>query len=283
MLPIEPLLFVALVALLCGLLVVLWHDPDWLPLASIAAFFDAAAPKGPAERSAAHRPIATLHYTIDDPLAPDGFNGFLDEPVLTLHGPAFRRDEPPARTLEQAVRALLADVDARHAGQLSVRIEVQRGSLTLGLTVLGAYEFVAQYQDFLQSVHLLREQIESLFQTTASQYHARTGHRARVDSDISIEPPAAHVRSHVQQARHADRAQTSEEFTARPSSRADADVRITVQTAPPLAGALTCLLVLLVAALAALLLAAVGCAWLDVDCTETVRPLWQALLPSSPK
>ncbi len=271
MLPIEPLLFVALVTLFGGLILTLWRELDWsltLPNSSSPKI----QPK-PSNTNDVYQPIARLRYTIDDPLAADQFNAFLDEPVLTLHGPAFRRDEPPARTLEQAVRALLANIDEEHAGQLSVRIDVQRGSLTLGLTVLAAYEFVAQYQEFLQSVHLLRDQIESLFHTTASQYHARTGRRARVDSDVSVEPPAAHVRK----MRHAAAANPNGKFTPHPSSYADADVRITLQTGPPLAGALTCALVLLIAALAALLLGAVGCAWLDVDCTETLRPLWRAL------
>ncbi len=272
MISLEPLLFVALVGLLCGLLAVLWRELDWPLAPPVLSNSEISSSTQLNAGDAPHWPIATLYYTIDDPLAPGDFNRFLDEPVLTLHGPAFRRDEPPARTLEQAVRALLADVDEEYAGQLSVRIDVQRGSLTLGLTVLGAYQFLAQYQDFLTSVHTLRNQIETLFQTTASQYHAHTGHRAHVDSDMSIEPSTFSPSD----ARRPTTANA--EVAPRPTSYADTDVRITVQTAPPLAGALTCGLVLLVAALTALLLATVGCAWSNVDCGELVRPFWSALL-----
>ena len=134
--------------------------------------------------------VATMHLKLDDPLDPQRFEQFLDQPLFSTgdeHISTAKKSS--SQVLESAILSYVREIEEAYSGCLSVDVDLRRGSFTIGLTFLAVYEFVAQYHDFVESITTLQGQIRDLVQDASKWYRAMNGRDIRVYSDISIEPP----------------------------------------------------------------------------------------------
>jgi hypothetical protein len=134
--------------------------------------------------------LAHFHYHLDDPRDPQSFAIFLNEPIFLLEVELeLGRDDTPLQVIEDALVNYGQQVEHVHGNRLLVDVTLRRGSLTIGLTILAAYEFLAQYHDFIESIQLLRRQIGHLLNEVSHWYHSLTGGKLDVQSNITIDAP----------------------------------------------------------------------------------------------
>jgi hypothetical protein len=134
--------------------------------------------------------LAHFHYHLDDPRDPQSFAIFLDEPIFLLEVELeLGCDDTPFQVIEDALVNYVRQVEHVHHHRLTVDLTLGRGSLTIGLTILAVYEFLAQYHDFIESVQLLQRQIAHLLREVTHWYRSLTGGELRIQSDMTIDSP----------------------------------------------------------------------------------------------
>lgn len=214
---------------------------------------EASSAKGRSERM---RPLARLHYVLSDPVDPASLDAFLDHPVLTTQGNQFQRHGTPAQMVEDAVFDFAQDVERACAGRVTCDVAVKRGSLSITLTFFTAYGLIAQYHDFVESITLLRRQMQALLQRTSSWYRATTGRDMQVHADVSIASPTS---------AHPDKGAADEQRTygCAPAALPGNDVRINVHVFSLAQTPMGCLALSIILLISGFLLAGVLCLQLE--------------------
>ena len=135
--------------------------------------------------------LAVLQYELFDADEPAIFTGFLDQPLLVQTGaqPAAGFNTP-GQVIENAVLAYIKQVEERHQGQITTNVRIMRGSLTISLAFLSVYGFLAQYHDFVESLAMLRQQMQGLMHQVNSWYYNENGREICVRSDVQLKSPA---------------------------------------------------------------------------------------------
>ena len=218
--------------------------------------------------------LAAIRYEITDSEEPDTLVAFLDQPLLMRQG-------TPGQVLENAILAYVKQLESACQGQVTTSVSITRGSLTIALSFVSAYGFIAQYHDFVESLTLLRRQIQSLLHQTSGWYLTARGRELQVKSDVQIESPAAALlRSPgaVQRSRQAD--ESAEPLQINNSvTPAHNDIRIHVATSSLPGWLLTALLA--VAMLAQLCIGVTYLAWANTatraECTEQLGHIMEWL------
>jgi hypothetical protein len=161
---------------------------------------------------------------------------------------------------------------------MMVDIRLKRNSLTIALTFLAAYEFLAQYHDFVESIRLIRHQIQGLTQNATRWYEQATGRKLTVQANLIMDAHAPNKRP----ARRARAATYASRFEKAAPSAAHSEVRVNIYGFSFPALLLTCLVILFVFLLGAGLVAALGCsAFADQNgCARLVQEIvsWLARL-----
>jgi hypothetical protein len=180
-------LLVVLIGLILWLLVNVLGVSHSEPATSTRRRRSGRARRANAQRSPPLR-LAHLHYRLDDPRDPQAFNGFLDQLLLIAQAnPADGHYHTPIQLIEQAVVRAVRELEQRHQGRVTVEVKLSRSSLTLGLTFLAAYEFLAQYHDFVESVRLIQQQLRRVIGDASRWYYLLMERELQVETDVAIE------------------------------------------------------------------------------------------------
>jgi hypothetical protein len=199
--------------------------------------------------------LARLHCKLDDPYDPRSFQQFLVQPLL-LAGDlrAGGTYQTPLEVIERELLGYVRQLEHTHHGRMAVDIRWKRNSLTIVLTFLTAYEFLAQYHDFVESIRLIRRQIQGLAQNARRWYHQATGRNLAVQADLIMDArtPTTSPARRSQSATYASR------FARAMPPAAHSEVRVNIYgfSFPAL---LNCLVLLFVFLLGTVLAAVVGC------------------------
>lgn len=138
------------------------------------------------------KPVARIKFKLEDPVDPGTFSQFLDQPMMiTRQESSSRRRKTPCQILEESVFRYAKQLEKAHRRRLMVNVTIKRGSFVIGLSFLAAYDFLAQYHDFVESITLMRKQVGGLVQDASDWYRILTGRDFRVESSIEFVPSAA--------------------------------------------------------------------------------------------
>lgn len=138
--------------------------------------------------------LATLKYHLDDPANSEEFDTFLDSQIIEVRGYSpnhLPTKISPRSYVEQEIFSFVKYLESEHKGKgdISVRVEVKRGSLIFILTILvNAYSAVAQWEDFNLSIRRIRRQAERVVNRTSQLYNHETARNIKILSDHTIEP-----------------------------------------------------------------------------------------------
>ena len=140
--------------------------------------------------------LATVDLRLDDPEDRQAFEQFLDQPIFSAgEAHVSAAVKTPSQLFEDAILSYVHEIEEEYGGTLSVQVNLHRGSFAIGLTFFAAYEFLAQYHDFTESIGTIRRQIRELVQDASKWYRQQTGRDICVHSTVSIEPPVTDVHS----------------------------------------------------------------------------------------
>jgi hypothetical protein len=223
--------------------------------------------------------LARLQVKLDDPHAPRSFEQFLAQPLLLVSDPQSGGIyQTPLQVMERELLGYVRQLEHTHHGRMTVDIRLKRNSLTIALTFLAAYEFLAQYHDFAESIRLIRRQIQGMTQNATRWYEQATGRKLTVQSNLIMDAHSPNKRS----ARRARAATYASRFEKAAPTAAHSEVRVNIYGFSFPALLLTCLVALFVFLLGAGLVAALGCsAFADQNaCARLVQEIvsWLARL-----
>ncbi|MEZ4710760.1 MAG: hypothetical protein R3A44_26415 [Caldilineaceae bacterium] len=182
-------------ASLAVLLITLWARRRWRaksPSPHVQHRFAAndMRPENPAPANSAVIELANLRYEIFDADEPALFADFLDQPLLVKVGAQPGGYDTPGQVIENAIWSYVQQLEAACRGQVTANLRIARGSLTISLAFLSVYGFLAQYHDFVESLTMLRRQMQGLMRQVNSWYLMESGRELRVRSDIQLKSPA---------------------------------------------------------------------------------------------
>jgi hypothetical protein len=226
--------------------------------------------------------LARLQVKLDDLHAPRSFEQFLVQPLLLVGDPQSGGVyQTPLQVMERELLGYVRQLEHTHRGRMTVDIRLKRNSLTIALTFLAAYEFLAQYHDFVESIRLIRRQIQGMTQNATHWYDQATGRKLTVQANLMMDAHAPNKRP-----AHRKRAATyASRFEKAAPPAAHSEVRINIYGFSFPALLLTCLVALFVFLLGAGLVAALGCsAFADQNaCARLVQEMmsWLARLLGS--
>lgn len=133
-----------------------------------------------------------IEFKLEDPMDSNTFSQFLDQPMMiTRQESSSRRRKTPCQILEESVFRYAKQFEEANYRRLMVDVSIKRGSFVIGLSFLAAYDFLARYHDFVESITLMRKQIEGLVQDASDWYRILTGRDIQVESSIEFIPSAA--------------------------------------------------------------------------------------------
>lgn len=136
--------------------------------------------------------LAALRYELSDMAEPTQFANFLDRPLLVKpNAPPNTAYATPAQVVEETILAYVKAMEAACGGRVTSSVSITRGSLTISLAFLSVYGFLAQYHDFVESLSLLRLQIQGLMQQVNHWYYGESGREVQVRSHVQLTSPAA--------------------------------------------------------------------------------------------
>ena len=135
--------------------------------------------------------VARISYKLDDPEDQEQFDAFLDKDACTFS------DNPTARLsasqiIEDQVLDQIEGFEKYFHGYVMIEADIQRGSLAVTLVFLATtvYPFIAQYNDFFESVSRIRSQLRGTFSRIDNTYRDLTGRNIRVNGNLSVKSRA---------------------------------------------------------------------------------------------
>lgn len=130
--------------------------------------------------------VARLSFKLDNPEGDEALDKFLDEPLYRSNTIAGQLASP-SQVTEVLVLNHVKDIESGFPNMIIVEAEVHRGSLFVTLTYLAtAYTLMSQYNDFVDSISRIRQQMRRTFAMMSGDYRERTQRNIRIRSDLSV-------------------------------------------------------------------------------------------------
>lgn len=133
--------------------------------------------------------IAEFFYILDDPLEPDTFQDFLDDPIFSIPIGKGQQIEniTPAQYVELLVFENIDEIHKKFGNEITVGVNLKRGSLIIALDFfLNAYDNIAKYNDAILGVMAFQSQIKWVIRKVSGAYRQRTERNIQIESNESV-------------------------------------------------------------------------------------------------